>query len=218
VRFETHESDVEAAIERLGQAPLPPYIHTPLADASRYQTVYASGDVESAAAPTAGLHFTPEVIAALRRRGVGWSSVRLEVGLGTFAPIRSETLRAHAMHEERYSLSEQAASDIARARARGGRVIAVGTTVVRVLESCADAAGALRAGSGSTHLFITPGQRFQVVDGLVTNFHQPRSTPLVLVAAFIGMQRWPAAYAHALAHDYRFLSFGDAMLCWAPSE
>ena len=215
VRFHVREGDIEAAIERLGQAPLPPYIHEKLDDASRYQTVYADGSVESAAAPTAGLHFTPAVIDAIRARGIAWVTVRLEVGLGTFAPIRSEELAAHVMHHERYSLSDDAVQTITAARERGGRVIAVGTSVVRVLESCA-ANGQLQPGSGSTQLFVTPGHRFNVVDALVTNFHQPRSTPLVLVAAFIGMQQWPTVYDHALTHGYRFLSFGDAMLALEP--
>ena len=205
--------DPDAAIERAGAAPLPPYIHTDLRDAERYQTTYATGDPESAAAPTAGLHFTPRVIERVRARGIGWATLRLDVGLATFAPIRAERVEDHPMHEERYALPADTVAAIERTQQSGGRVIAVGTTVVRVLESCA-ADGTLRAGSGSTSLFIHPGHRFRAVDGLLTNFHQPRSSLLVLLAAFIGDERWRSAYAYALSAGYRFLSFGDCMLCW----
>lgn len=205
--------DPDAAIERAGAAPLPPYIHTDLRDAERYQTTYATGDPESAAAPTAGLHFTPRVIERVRARGIGWATLRLDVGLATFAPIGAERVEDHPMHEERYALPADTVAAIERTQQSGGRVIAVGTTVVRVLESCA-ADGTLRAGSGSTSLFIHPGHRFRAVDGLLTNFHQPRSSLLVLLAAFIGDERWRSAYAYALSAGYRFLSFGDCMLCW----
>jgi S-adenosylmethionine:tRNA ribosyltransferase-isomerase len=212
VTFDT--SDADAAIERFGAAPLPPYIHTELRDPERYQTTYATGGPDSAAAPTAGLHFTTPVIERLRDAGVGWATLRLDVGLGTFAPIRTDRVEDHPMHEERYTLPLETAAVIERTHAAGGRVVAVGTTVVRVLETCAESDGRLRAGSGATSLFIHPGHRFRVVDGLLTNFHQPRSSLLVLLAAFIGDERWRAAYEHALDAGYRFLSLGDCMLCW----
>lgn len=206
--------DVDAAIEAAGTAPLPPYIHAELADPDRYQTLYATGSPDSAAAPTAGLHFTPAVIDRLAAAGINWATLRLDVGLATFAPIRTESVEDHPMHEEQYTLPAPTVESIGRAQRDGGRVIAVGTTVVRVLESCADDHRGLRAGTGRTRLFIRPGHRFRVVDGLITNFHQPRSSLLVLLSAFIGDARWRAAYAHALEGDYRFLSLGDCMLCW----
>ena len=212
VRLRVDGGDIERVVEETGAAPLPPYIRGFEGDPGRYQTVYASGAPSSAAAPTAGLHFTAAVLAALQERGIGWTTVRLDVGLGTFAPMRTDSVDDHVMHRERYEVSEAAAAAIDRARTSGGRVIAVGTTVVRVLESCAGADG-VRAGAGTTDLFIRPGFSFRAVDGLLTNFHQPRSTLLVLVAAFIG-EAWRDAYAHALQNGYRFLSFGDCMLCW----
>jgi len=214
VRFESEDGGVDSAIERLGTVPLPPYIHAALDDPQRYQTVFASGDPQSAAAPTAGLHFTPRIIDEINACGVETATVRLEVGLGTFAPIRSDTVGAHEMHEERYELPQQTADAIARTRARGGRVVAVGTTAVRTLETCAAQPGLVTARSGSTRLFLRPGTPFNVVDGLLTNFHAPRSSLVVLLAAFVGVERWRDAYAHALRGDYRFLSFGDCMLCW----
>ncbi|MBV8528819.1 MAG: tRNA preQ1(34) S-adenosylmethionine ribosyltransferase-isomerase QueA [Candidatus Dormibacteraeota bacterium] len=212
VRLRIAGGDVERAVEAAGTAPVPPYIREVQGDPGRYQTVYAAGDPSSAAAPTAGLHFTDAVLSALRAHGIGWTTVRLDVGLGTFAPMRGEAVDDHVMHREHYDVSEAAAAAIEHTRARGGRVVAVGTTVVRVLESCAGDDG-IRAGTGSTGLFIRPGFRFRAVDALVTNFHQPRSTLLVLLAAFIG-DAWREAYAHALQSGYRFLSFGDCMLCW----
>jgi S-adenosylmethionine:tRNA ribosyltransferase-isomerase len=206
--------DVDAAIERHGTAPLPPYIHTELHDPERYQTLYATGTPGSAAAPTAGLHFTTGVIERLQSKGIGWATLRLDVGLATFAPIRAESVDDHPMHDEKYELPAATVEAVAHARRAGGRVIAVGTTVVRVLETCAGDRDIPRAGSGRTRLFIRPGHRFRIVDGLLTNFHQPRSSLLVLLAAFIGERRWRAAYAHALRTDYRFLSLGDCMLCW----
>jgi len=213
VELET-SGDAKEAIARLGEAPLPPYIHTPLLDRQRYQTVYATGDPASAAAPTAGLHFTERLRAALTAHGIGWATVQLDVGLGTFAPITTTDVRDHRMHAERCTLPPATVTAIEATWAAGGRVIAVGTTAVRTLESRVDVAGQLRPGSMSTELFITPGHRFAVVDGLLTNFHQPRSSLLVLLAAFIGAREWRDAYDHALAHGYRFLSFGDCMLCW----
>ena len=206
--------DVDSAIARSGTAPLPPYIREPLRDADRYQTVYAHGPATSAAAPTAGLHFTPQIMDALARRDIAWASVRLEVGLGTFTPMRTDLVERHTMHEEAFSITEAAAQTIKSARRRGGRVVAVGTTVARVLETCAEGGAALGGRSGATSLFINPGHEFRAIDGLLTNFHQPRSSLLALLAAFVGMDRWRSAYEHALAHDYRFLSFGDCMLCW----
>ncbi|WP_337310725.1 tRNA preQ1(34) S-adenosylmethionine ribosyltransferase-isomerase QueA [Candidatus Aeolococcus gillhamiae] len=214
------DGDLEALIAQLGEAPLPPYIRTPLEDAQRYQTVYAAGAPASAAAPTAGLHFTSRVHEALAQRGVGWTALQLDVGLGTFAPITVSDARTHRMHAERCMLPAATAATITAARAGGGRVIAVGTTVVRTLESFVDGVGALHPGTVSTELFITPGHRFGAVDGLLTNFHQPRSSLLVLLAAFLGGDAWRSVYEHALARGYRFLSFGDCMLCWrggAPS-
>jgi S-adenosylmethionine:tRNA ribosyltransferase-isomerase len=215
VRFEAAGGDVDAAIEEAGRVPLPPYIRAVLDDPARYQTVYAAGGPASAAAPTAGLHFTPTVLAALDAAGVQRTAVRLEVGLATFAPIRHERVDDHPMHEERYTLPESAAAAVAATRARGGRVIAVGTTAVRVLESRAREDGTVEAGEGLTRLYLRPGSPVRVVDGLLTNFHQPRSSLLVLLAALIGRERWREAYTHALAHGYRFLSFGDCMLCWS---
>jgi S-adenosylmethionine:tRNA ribosyltransferase-isomerase len=212
VRFDTDDPD--AAIERAGTAPLPPYIHSTLQDPERYQTTYATGDPDSAAAPTAGLHFTASVIEQLRAADIGWATVRLDVGLATFAPIRTDRVEDHPMHEERYALPAATVDAIERTRHAGGRVVAVGTTVVRVLETCAQDGARLRAGAGSTSLFIQPGHCFLAVDGLLTNFHQPRSSLLVLLAGFIGDQRWRSAYAHALGAEYRFLSLGDCMLCW----
>jgi S-adenosylmethionine:tRNA ribosyltransferase-isomerase len=207
-------ADPDAAIQRAGVPPLPPYIHTDLRDPERYQTMYADGNPDSAAAPTAGLHFTTPVIERLRGAGIGWATLRLDVGLATFAPIRSDRVEDHPMHEERYALPAATARAIEQTRRDGGRVVAVGTTVVRVLETCARDGAPLRAASGTTNLFIHPGHHFREVDGLLTNFHQPRSSLLVLLAAFIGDGRWRSAYAHALSAGYRFLSLGDCMLCW----
>ncbi|HAX82746.1 MAG TPA: tRNA preQ1(34) S-adenosylmethionine ribosyltransferase-isomerase QueA [Actinobacteria bacterium] len=200
---------VEEAVASVGTIPLPPYFHGELTDPERYQTVYALREA-SAAAPTAGLHFTPELIAALEGRNIMMTAVDLEIGLDTFRPIAAERITDHAMHQERVIVGEEAVSAIAATRAGGGRVVAIGTTVVRSLESAA-AGGALRPFDGVTDLFITPGYRFQVVDVLVTNFHVPGSTLIVLVAAFMG-SAWREAYTTALGRGYRFLSFGDAML------
>ena len=207
-------ADVDQAVEAAGTVPLPPYIRTPLADPDRYQTVYAAGPPRSAAAPTAGLHLTDEVLAALTAAGVAIARVRLEVGLGTFAPITADDAADHVMHRESFNLPPEAAEAVARCRAVDGRVIAVGTTVVRVLESRADGDGRVRPGAGETDLFLRPGSPVRVVDGLLTNFHQPRSSLLLLVAALLGEARRRAAYDHALASGYRFLSFGDCMLGW----
>lgn len=190
-----------------GTVPLPPYIHEALADPERYQTVYAR-TTGSVAAPTAGLHLTDEVLEAIRTRGVAVHTVDLAVGLGTFRPITVDDLSDHTMHEERYTIPEATLEACRAARAGGGRVIAVGTTTVRALES----AEARQALEGRTDLFIQPGFLFQVVDVLLTNFHLPKSSLLVMLSAFVGHDRWRRLYDVALAEGYRFLSFGDCML------
>lgn len=210
LRLTGASDDLEEVLERVGEVPLPPYITRPLDDPSRYQTIFADRP-GSAAAPTAGLHFTPQVVERLQRAGVELASVDLEVGLDTFRPITAEEVEDHNIHSERYRLDEQAAAAVTRCRERGGRVVAIGTTVVRTLETCADTDGSVTPGAGATSLYITPGFRFRVVDLLVTNFHVPRSSLLVLIAAFMG-DRWRQAYEAALERGYRFLSFGDAML------
>lgn len=214
VRFASASPESFAvALERAGRMPLPPYIErAPTADdAHRYQTVYARAP-GSAAAPTAGLHFTPEVLSALAARGVERAWLTLDVGPGTFLPVR-EDLERHRMHAERFQVPEGTAAAIARARSEGRRVVAVGTTVVRTLESAFDEAeGAVRAGPGETALFIRPGFRFRALDALLTNFHLPRSTLLLLVSAFLGTERTLATYRAAVARGYRFFSYGDAML------
>jgi S-adenosylmethionine:tRNA ribosyltransferase-isomerase len=205
--------DAETAIERFGRLPLPPYItRDPEAgDEERYQTVYAEREA-SVAAPTAGLHFTEEHLAALAGRGVTLSRLELEVGPGTFKPVDTEDPAEHPMHEERFDVPARAAGEINAAHDRDASVWAVGTTVVRALESAADEHGMLRAGHGATRLLITPGYRFRAVDRLLTNFHLPRSTLLMLVAAFAGHELMMAAYRHAVKARYRFYSYGDAML------
>ncbi len=200
---------VDDALAALGSAPLPPYITAPLPpeDRERYQTVYAAEE-GSAAAPTAGLHFTPRLLERLEAKGVRIARVTLHVGLGTFRPIETDDITAHAMHAEQISVSEDAAQAVNGAR---GRVIAVGTTSLRTLESAAVGPGRIAPRQGETSLYVTPGYRFQVADALVTNFHMPRSTLLVLVSAFAGQALIRRAYQEALATGYRFLSFGDAM-------
>ena len=209
---------VDAAVEAAGHLPLPPYVKRERRDdpresedRERYQTVFAarSGAI---AAPTAGLHFTPELVERLRARGVEFARVTLHVGMGTFQPMAVDDVEAHRMHEEEYELLSDTVAAIERTRARGRRVVAVGTTSARVLESCADETGRLRPGVGSTRLFITPGRPFRVVDALLTNFHLPRSTLLVLVSALAGRERVLALYREALERGYRFYSYGDAML------
>jgi S-adenosylmethionine:tRNA ribosyltransferase-isomerase len=206
--------DFYASLDRIGHIPLPPYIHRDdaAADRERYQTVY-SRERGSVAAPTAGLHFTPRMLDALTARGVEMAGVTLHVGLGTFAPLRVERLDEVRLHRERYTLSGSAADAINRALAEGRRIIAVGTTVVRTLEHCAQqAAGApLAPHSGETEIFISPGFRFRLVQALLTNFHLPQSSLLMLVSAFAGRERVRAAYGHAVADGYRFFSYGDCM-------
>lgn len=213
VELSVQQGDVESALERAGQMPLPPYVRR-AADASdreRYQTVFARTP-GAVAAPTASLHFTPRVLAALEAAGHRLARVTLHVGPGTFRPVKSATLDEHVMHEERWEVSPDAADAIARARDEGRPVTAVGTTVVRTLESAASEGGIVRPGSGRTNLFIRPPYRAKVVDHLVTNFHLPRSTLLALVFALGGEATVRAAYAHAVAARYRFFSYGDAML------
>jgi S-adenosylmethionine:tRNA ribosyltransferase-isomerase len=199
-------------LDRLGRLPLPPYItHTPTADdEARYQTVYAN-DPGAVAAPTAGLHFDDAMLQALREQGIRTARVTLHVGAGTFQPVRVDNIADHKMHSERYTIPQATVDAILETRAHGGRVVAVGTTSLRALEAAAQP-GNLHAGSGETDIFITPGYRFRVVDALLTNFHLPRSTLLMLVSAFAGVDTIRAAYAHAIAERYRFFSYGDAML------
>lgn len=205
--------NVADAIERHGHVPLPPYIDRAdrAADAERYQTVYANEN-GSVAAPTAGLHFTPELLAALASKGVRRADVLLHVGAGTFKPVESENLVEHTMHEEWYRVGAASAAAVNETRARGAKVWAVGTTTVRTLESVVDPAGKVRAGEGETRIFIHPPAAVRSVDHLVTNFHLPRSTLLMLVAAFAGLDLMREAYAMAVAERYRFYSYGDAML------
>lgn len=212
VTLDREGAALEAALARAGRIPLPPYIRRAATaqDAERYQTIWARAP-GSAAAPTAGLHFTDRLVAELERRGVARTSVTLHVGPGTFLPVRGEDLDAHRMHAERYAVPPEAAAAWAACRARGGRVVAVGTTTLRTLES-ALRGGAVRAGEGRTELFVRPGHAFGAVDALVTNFHLPRSTLLVLVCAFGGTERVLAAYREAVARRYRFFSYGDGML------
>ncbi len=208
---------IEPHLDHLGRTPLPPYITQPLADPERYQTVYAQVR-GSVAAPTAGLHLTPELLAELRARGVEWMTALLHIGLDTFRPVSEERVEEHVIHSEYCELGAEAAQTIARAKAEGRRVIAVGTTSVRVLETAGRAAAQQGAGQavlpwrGPTDLYIYPGYTFRVVDGLITNFHLPRSSLLMLVAAFAGLERIRAAYAEAIRERYRFYSLGDGML------
>ena len=208
VRF---QGDLRAALPVLGEVPLPPYI-AGQSDGSDYQTVYArlTPDLESAAAPTAGLHFMPRTFEALARRGIESAFVTLQIGVGTFRPMKAETLDDHEMHRESYAIDEKSAGKINAQRARGGRIVAVGTTAVRVLES-AWQEGTVRPGAGATQLFIRPGHEFRAVDALVTNFHLPRSSLLVMISAFAGVDTVRRAYEEAVAERYRFFSFGDAM-------
>ena len=210
IRWE-YKGDWEENLQRLGHTPLPPYIKTPLSDPSRYQTVYARIP-GSAAAPTAGLHFTEELLERIRQKGVVVKSITLEVGLGTFRPVREEIVEHHKMHREHFTVNEETAAAINDARERGGKLVAVGTTVVRALETSALEDGTVRAFSGSTELFIYPGYRFKAVDHLITNFHLPKSTLLMLVSAFAGKELIMKAYHEAIRERYRFYSFGDAML------
>ncbi len=199
--------------ESYGTLPLPPYIQHPAegADETRYQTVYAR-EPGAVAAPTAGLHFDEAMLAKLRQQGINTAFLTLHVGAGTYQPVRVDKIADHKMHSERYEIPQATAEAIAATRAAGGRVIAVGTTSLRSLESAGNADGTVKSGPAETDIFITPGYRFKVVDRLITNFHLPKSTLLMLVSAFAGYDNMHAAYAHAVAERYRFFSYGDAML------
>ena len=212
VRFETDGVFLEVLSE-IGRMPLPPYIEreSEALDKERYQTVYAK-DPGSVAAPTAGLHFSEELFAKLREKGVDTADVTLHVGIGTFRPVKVETVEEHHMHFETYTVPEETARKIRETKENGGRVIAVGTTSTRTLESAALADGTVPACSGSTGIFIYPGYRFKVIDGLITNFHLPKSTLVMLVSAFAGREKVLAAYKHAVEDGYRFFSYGDACL------
>ncbi len=205
-------ADIRAQLAEIGRVPLPPYIRreADAADRGRYQTVYAARE-GAVAAPTAGLHFTRELLAALREKGVEIVIVTLHIGPGTFQPVRCENIAAHRMHPERYEVSATAADAVNRARSEGRRVIAVGTTSVRTLETAAAEDGTVRPGEGESRLFVYPGYRFHAVDGMVTNFHLPQSTLLMLIAAFAGHERTLRAYRLAVQERYRFYSYGDAM-------
>ena len=210
----TFHYDTETLYEKLdafGKMPLPPYITKQLEDQSQYQTVYAK-ELGSAAAPTAGLHFTPELMDQLKAMGVDIAEVTLHVGLGTFRPVKEDEITDHQMHSEWYSISEETAAKINAAHAAGHRVIAVGTTSCRTLEAVAATYGEIRPCSGNTEIFLYPGVQFHCIDGLITNFHLPESTLIMLVSAFYGYEKTMAAYKTAVEENYRFFSFGDAML------
>ena len=206
-----YEGIFEEILDQLGQMPLPPYIKHQLKEKERYNTVYAIHD-GSAAAPTAGLHFTPELLEAIREKGVEIAPVTLHVGLGTFRPVKAEEITDHHMHSEFYQITEETAEKINRTKENGGRVICVGTTSCRTVESAGSEEGRLKACSGWTDIFIYPGYRFKVLDGLITNFHLPESTLVMLVSALAGREHILAAYEEAVREKYRFFSFGDAML------
>ena len=209
VRFH-YEGVFEELLERLGEMPLPPYIHEKLVDQTRYQTVYAKAE-GSAAAPTAGLHFTPELMEKIKQKGVTVVPVLLHVGLGTFRPVKAEDVDEHKMHSEFYEVTQEAADTLNAIRARGGRLICVGTTSVRTIETAATEDGIIHAGSGDTAIFIKPGVKIKAVDALITNFHLPQSTLLMLVSTFMGRETALDVYREAVEEKYRFFSFGDAM-------
>ncbi len=212
VRFSYDTDTLYEKLDAFGKMPLPPYITKQLEDGSQYQTVYAK-ELGSAAAPTAGLHFTPELMDQLREKGIEFAEVTLHVGLGTFRPVKEEKVEDHEMHTEWYSISQETADAIRRTKERGGRVIAVGTTSCRTLEAAAGAHdGEICACSGDTNIFIYPGYTFRCIDGLITNFHLPESTLIMLVSAFCGYENTMYAYQVAVQEKYRFFSFGDAML------
>jgi S-adenosylmethionine:tRNA ribosyltransferase-isomerase len=223
LRFDRTDDVLAAALRQAGALALPPYIPRPTgpteADAEDYQTVFARAE-GAVAAPTAGLHFTPDLLARLDARGVRRVTLTLHVGAGTFLPVRGDDIAAHRIHAERGAITPETAAAINAARAAGGRVVAVGTTSVRLLESAADADGRVHPFAGETALFILPGHRFRAVDLMMTNFHLPRSTLFMLVSAFAGRERMRAAYAHAITSGYRFYSYGDACLLEpaAPSD
>lgn len=209
IRFE-YEGIFEEVLDKLGEMPLPPYITHKLQDKNRYQTVYAKYE-GSAAAPTAGLHFTKELLEKIKDKGVEIAYVTLHVGLGTFRPVKEENLINHHMHSEYYQVTEMAAEQINRTKQKGGRIICVGTTSCRTIESASDETGRVHAGCDNTEIFIYPGYQFKVLDGLITNFHLPESTLVMLVSALAGREQVLNAYAEAIREKYRFFSFGDAM-------
>ena len=217
LRFNVTGTDLDQAIAAQGVMPLPPYIASKRAtderDARDYQTMFATRD-GAVAAPTASLHFTDELMQRISARGIGHEFVTLHVGAGTFLPVKADDTTSHKMHSEWGEVSPAVAARLTEARAAGGRIIAVGTTALRLLESAAGRDGRMRAWSGSTDIFITPGYRFAAVDGLMTNFHLPRSTLFMLVSAFCGLETMQKAYAHAIAGRYRFYSYGDSSLLW----
>lgn len=210
ITFSVGGAEIYQALEKIGNMPLPPYITQKLADKSRYQTVYAKTE-GSAAAPTAGLHFTEELLEKIKQKGIAVVPVMLHVGLGTFRPVKEDDVKDHVMHSEYFSISKESADEINRRRANGGRVICVGTTSCRVLESVADENGALREMADDTAIFIYPGYKFKAVDALITNFHLPESTLLMLVSALYNREKMLEAYKCAVDEKYRFFSFGDAM-------
>ena len=209
IKFE-YEGIFEEILDQLGQMPLPPYITHRLEDKNRYQTVYAKND-GSAAAPTAGLHFTPELLEKIKAKGIRIAEVTLHVGLGTFRPVKVENILEHHMHSEFYMVDEEAAAIINETKKNGGRVICVGTTSCRTIESASSEDGTIKAGSGWTEIFIYPGYKFKMLDALITNFHLPESTLLMLISALAGRDNVMAAYEEAVKERYRFFSFGDAM-------
>ena len=205
------EGSLYAVLDEIGQMPLPPYITEKLTDKERYQTVYAK-ELGSSAAPTAGLHFTPELLADLRAQGIDEAFVTLHVGLGTFRPVKEEMVLDHKMHREHYEIPKRTADLINETKANGGRVIAVGTTACRTLESVAAFYGDISVREGYTDIFIYPGYEFKCIDGLITNFHLPESTLIMLVSAFMGYENTMNAYKEAVSERYRFFSFGDCMM------
>ena len=208
-----YEGIFEEVLDKLGEMPLPPYITHKLQDKNRYQTVYAKYE-GSAAAPTAGLHFTKELLAEIEKKGVEIAYVTLHVGLGTFRPVKTENILEHHMHSEYYEVTKEAAEKINRAKENGHRVICVGTTSCRTIESAADENGKLRECCGNTQIFIYPGYQFRILDALITNFHLPESTLVMLVSALAGREQVLAAYEEAIREKYRFFSFGDAMFIY----
>jgi S-adenosylmethionine:tRNA ribosyltransferase-isomerase len=213
VHLMSYEGELFALLDRIGNIPLPPYIHERLEEPERYQTVYAR-EKGSAAAPTAGLHFTEELLEKIKSKGVKVANITLHVGLGTFRPMKTETVEDHIMHEEYFHIGEEAADTINSVRRNKGRIIAVGTTSCRTLESVADESGFVKPFSGATDIFIYPGYRFKATDALITNFHLPQSSLIMLVCAFAGKESVMGAYQTAIDERYRFFSFGDAMFIY----
>ncbi len=207
----SYQGDFDQIIDQLGEMPLPPYITTKLEDPERYQTIYAAKR-GSAAAPTAGLHFTQKLFNTLQSKGIRIGYVTLHVGLGTFRPVQVDDVEEHDMHSEFYEVTEQTADLINSTRASGGKIITVGTTATRTLETVADDQRIIHPGSGWTDIFIYPGYQFKAIDGMITNFHLPKSTLIMMIGALIGQQKVMQAYAHAIRERYRFFSFGDAMM------